>query len=81
MIHLKPVNPDFPPEVRRRSTVYQDLACATGGGYPYLPRADLLSDERVSNLLSTVATVDLGDQPRSFDLTNGPHDTRVLRQG
>jgi len=53
-IHLKPADPDFPPEVRNRSAALQDLACQTGGEYLFVERAEQLSDERTSNLQAIV---------------------------
>lgn len=54
VIHLKPLNPDFPEEVRDRSAEYQDLACETGGEYLFVERAEQLSDERTSSLQAIV---------------------------
>ena len=53
-IHLKPRNPDFPPEVRNRSQALQQLSCRTGGEYIFIERAEQLSDERTSNLQAIV---------------------------
>lgn len=54
VIHLQPRNPDYPEEVRGRSAEYQALACATGGEYLFVERAEQLSDERTSNLQTIV---------------------------